>query len=508
MKKMYNLKGSIIREMGEIMKKLMLALVVLFIFSEAKAVSANTGQEDVGTAIEYQIDGSKSVTISGLKDEDDEEGYSDLSDYYKLIVTQSGKMEIEVEGNALSNVSLFSILDEDQQVFANLDTVRQYSSEDVLYAFLKKGTYYIQVDLESNSEGEVYDLQVTHDVDGYFEAEPNNTLKQANTIELGKTYHASILEETLSLILNDETDVDSYKFKLEKPSRISLESFTFSDDVLTFSLRHKNGLIIWENIYNDSIQYSKSQTQFTEYLPAGEYVISVSLDDLNGNGIETMELPYSFKMNATPVTYSEIPTNRIGTQVLFGKTYTGSLLPGTEYKDVDVFMTQIQKKKVRIASQLKMSGKSNSSFEWSSTNNFDDTARVNKWITLETKDISPNKEYRLSLQKEVQYYGLNPLLNYELKIIAFPYWGKHVYAPGVAGKATTKLKKTQLYRMKNGKMIKSGSPVGPKKEYIVKKAGKTYLELSDGRILKVKEVTYQKVPKEVHQEYLKLNNLL
>ena len=49
------------------MKKLMLALVVLFIFSEAKAVSANTGQEDVDTAIEYQIDGSKSVTISGIK---------------------------------------------------------------------------------------------------------------------------------------------------------------------------------------------------------------------------------------------------------------------------------------------------------------------------------------------------------------------------------------------------------------------------------------------------------
>lgn len=505
MKKMYNLKGSIIREMGEIMKKLMLALVVLFIFSEAKAVSANTGQEDVDTAIEYQIDGSKSITISGIKAEDDEDGIPDSSDYYKLVVTQPGKMKIAVEGNAFSDIS---VLDDNQQVFANLESVRQYSPEDILYAFLKKGTYYIQVDLDDESEGEAYDLKVTHDVDGYFEAEPNNDLKQANTIELGKTYHASNLQESLSLYLSSEIDIDSYKFKLEKPSRISLESSTFSNDVLTFTLRHKNGLIIWEDLYNTSIQSSKSKTQFTEYLPAGEYVISVSLDNLDGNGIENTDLPYSFKVDATPVTYSEIPTNKIGTQVLFGKTYTGSLLPGTDDKDLDVFMTRIQKKKVRISSQLKMSGKSNSSFEWSSTNSFKVNKSLNKWITLESKDVSPNKEYRLSLQKENQFYGPNPLLDYELKIVAFPYWGKHVYAPGVAGKATTKLKKTQLYRMKNGKMIKSGSPVGPKKEYIVKKAGKTYVELSDGRMLKVKEVTYQKVPKEVQQEYLKLNNLL
>ena len=31
----------------------------------------------------------------------------DSSDYYKLIVTQPGKMKIAVEGNALSNVPTF-----------------------------------------------------------------------------------------------------------------------------------------------------------------------------------------------------------------------------------------------------------------------------------------------------------------------------------------------------------------------------------------------------------------
>lgn len=495
------------------MKKLILLCSFVFIWYGGLNVSANSGQETPEEAEVITLNGSKSVKVESElveKDEEDEEAEDDLTDFYQLNVTKTGKVTIKIDSMPFDDSSSvdIAITDGDQAVYADFDSLDDEVGGDSIHAYLKKGTYFMQVNFGDMFSGDKYELTLALDSDGLYEGENNNSKNSANPIELNNIYQASLMAEDLAdeFIEHDDEDFDRdfYRFEVKEDGRIQLDSATTPGEPLVWSLWNTSGQKIWSKIQTKKQENEAMTPQFVEYLKKGTYILSVQYQNasLMYSALE-YELPYKFKISHLPIMYSEIS----GSNYSFGKVYEGSLLKEEDSTDSDAFKLTT-KEKLYITTNIKAKSaiKTKINVEVLKQKSIFTLTPTNQWMVSTHKNVvGANQDYTIQLSKT--FGEVNPMISYNVSSIAHPYWGKFYYAPNMLGKMKTKLAKTQLYREKGGKIIKSGTPVNKNNEYKVIRKGKTFFTLSDGRLVKVKDVTFTAVPNEVKKKYRLLNQL-
>lgn len=482
------------------MKKLILLCSFIFVWYGSLNVSANSGQEELEEAEVITLNGSKSVKVESERIDYED----DAADFYQLDVTNAGKVTIKLDEMPVDDFSDvdISIIDKNETVHADFVSLDPESNTNSIHAYLKKGTYFMRLNFGDIYPGDKYELTLSLDNDGLYEGEVNNSKSTANLIELNNIYQASLMADDLAsefVEYDDESfDRDFYRFEITKDGRVQLDSATMPDNQLEFSLWNTSGKNIWSGIRTKGANDGKMSAQFVEYLKKGTYILCIQHENVELD----YEVPYRFKITHSPVAYSEIN----GANYSFGKGYEGTLLEENTNTDQDTY-TLTTKEKLYITTKVKL--KSTDSTKVSVKINGSSSGKVtvsNKWTEISKAHVVAAKDaYKIQLSKEIGY--LNPVISYNVSSIAHPYWGKFYYAPTMLGKMKTKLTKTQFYREKGGKIIKSGTPVNKNKEYKVIKKGKTFFTLSDNRLVKVKDVTFTAVPNEVKKKYQLLNQM-
>lgn len=489
------------------MKKLILLCSFIFIWYGGLNVSANSGQEKPEDAEVITLNGSKSVKVESElveKDEEDEDAEDDHNDFYRLNVTKTGKVTIKIDSMPFDDSSSvnISITDGENGIYADFDSLDDEVGGDSIHAYLKKGTYFMEVNFDNMYSGDKYDLTLALDSDGLYEGENNNSKKSADLVEVNNIYRASLMDDNLAGTFtgDDENfDKDFYRFEIKKDGRVQLDTAIVPNNKLIFSLWNTSGQKIWSEIQVKKPKNEEWSPQFVEYLKKGTYIMLVQYE----NERLFYELPYKFKISHSPVTYSEIS----GSNYSFGKVFEGSLLEEEDSTDSDVFkLTTKEKLYITTNVKVKSAVKSNVNLTVFKQKNPLTLNRANEWTVSSKKSVvGANQDYTIQLSKKIGQ--VNPMISYNVSSIAHPYWGKFYYAPNMLGKMKTKLTKTQFYREKGGKIITSGTPVNKNNEYKVIKKGKTFFTLSDGRLVKVKDVTFTAVPNEVKKKYQLLNQL-
>lgn len=159
------------------------------------------------------------------------------------------------------------------------------------------GTYYIKVQKGGNGYSEVkYNIKINYTSSSVWEKEFNDTYDSANTINVDKTYHGSIM---------NYYDADWYKFKVSKTNYVSLK--------FTHKYVESDRYYWCVDLYNSGFSKLKSydfqgtdtsQTMPKVRLSAGTYYLKVAK---GGNGYSNVD--YTIKVNQTHThVYKEIIT--------------------------------------------------------------------------------------------------------------------------------------------------------------------------------------------------------
>ncbi|MDR0492163.1 MAG: pre-peptidase C-terminal domain-containing protein [Nitrososphaerota archaeon] len=137
----------------------------------------------------------------------------DLTDFYKIVLTQAGRLTLEVTRDSTIGPSQLTIrwLDSDgaQIKTANPNLASKYS----VYTDLEAGTYYFEI-AKSGANTGVYNLQVSFASAGNNEVEPNNNRETAQTITSGQTVRG---------LISYQDATDFYKIVLPQAGRVTLE---------------------------------------------------------------------------------------------------------------------------------------------------------------------------------------------------------------------------------------------------------------------------------------------
>jgi len=132
-------------------------------------------------------------------------------DYYKLIIDQPGKNNIEVAISAVPGAdSRLQILDQEYKVLWDVNDTKKGEPESVSYFTVTEGTYYIWVKGYQKNITDKYILntRLLGPWQENQEAEPNNDIKQASKIELNSPLVGHI---------NGEDDRDYYVLNIPAP---------------------------------------------------------------------------------------------------------------------------------------------------------------------------------------------------------------------------------------------------------------------------------------------------
>lgn len=151
--------------------------------------------------------------------------------------------------------------------------VSKWSDQVVQSPFigLSAGKYYICIDAEGlNLSAVTYAVLITSDTASAWEAEPNDTFENANTISIDSPINGTMLENGV------EFDRDMYKFTLDQTQKLSLvfAHTALAEDregwIITLYDADKNEITSFTSGWNQS----KVSTETLE-LDSGEYYISV-----------------------------------------------------------------------------------------------------------------------------------------------------------------------------------------------------------------------------------------
>ncbi|MBP3297770.1 MAG: PPC domain-containing protein, partial [Lachnospiraceae bacterium] len=196
-------------------------------------------------------------------------------DFYSFTLSESGKVTLDMTSYMKNYV--LSIYDTSSNVLWYIDD-KAYKEdvgfrEDEYYIYLEKGTYYLKVT-----------GQVTIDYDGYLstgnyfietsfvsvnanESEPNNSVANANTINLGSTVKGLIAQ-------NDK--MDFYAFTLGESGSVKLEMTSYLKNY-SFIIYDKTGEQIWyadDKRCNESVGFREDQYNID--LEKGTYYLKVT----------------------------------------------------------------------------------------------------------------------------------------------------------------------------------------------------------------------------------------
>ena len=270
--------------------------------AERTSIQAKAGNS-ISTATPISVGGSYSGSITDYN----------KSDFYKITLTSSGRLNVKL--TSYMKWVYFYIYDQNgRQIYDdNLkwDSASEQGLLDVTYD-LTSGTYYVGIVKDGSYAGN-YKLGTSFiSANQSFEEGiwgSNNSLTNANKIELNKTYNGQIA-------YNDEKDF--YKFTLNKSEKINLKLISYMRWVYCY-IYDINGEVVYENNlrFNDSSGQGLINEDIN--LAAGEYYIGIVRDTgYTGN--------YNFKIT------SKLSQTIASTLNIANANYPTTLTQGQSFK--------------------------------------------------------------------------------------------------------------------------------------------------------------------------------
>ncbi|MBM6619115.1 pre-peptidase C-terminal domain-containing protein [Bacillus suaedaesalsae] len=226
--------------------------------------------------------------------------YSSDYDYYKFTLPEDGVITLNMSQKANLAWDLTLINADGEEYFTTTTSYSTNVTKPLQKTVgLPKGTYYLLIDDDFNSEFDPYEFSVNYHKTSTYEKEFNNNAQSANKISTGKLYQGH---------MQYGSDVDYYTFSVTKPTVVELQMNRKPYMAWDVALYNSNG---------DELGYFTTQSgQFAKgveiakfNLPAGNYYISVD-DDYNSTN-----QPYSFivKQKSSSISSKSLKvTNHVG----------------------------------------------------------------------------------------------------------------------------------------------------------------------------------------------------
>lgn len=310
-KKKYDQKEeNIVGQIKKSYKKIILSVVVVFvmsIFMRNTAVFANTSN-----AISINLN----QKYTGVLKDDYQE------DYYKITLKEAGNVSLSIKQQA--NMSWEgTIEDSNENIYTTIDTndSAMVSGNAVSQVGLPKGTYYIKISDNYNTENVKYEFSINYTKSGTYEKEFNNTLVTANPISLNKSYTG---------VIQNYDDMDFYKFTTTVNGNVSL-SIKNQPNMQWFAQIIDSKGTIYETLESEDSELVDGSKIVQVGIPKGTYFVKVS------NNYATIGTPYSLKVGFEASDFYEKETNNNLTNanaIQVNQIYKGQI---KDYSDEDFF---------------------------------------------------------------------------------------------------------------------------------------------------------------------------
>jgi hypothetical protein len=218
-------------------------------------------------------------------------------DYYKIIIDNPGKSNIQVDLSAVPDVDVrFEILDSKEKALWDANDFSKGEAESVKHFTVTEGTYYIWVKGYQKNINNKYVLiaRLLGPWQEGQEAEPNDRLEMANDLKL---------DQSVEGYFEKKGDYDYYRVANDKPGKtlvqIDLSPVPGVNESLT--LRDEKGNWIWSA---DETREGGPESIFNLALMQGVYYIDVEARGANAKDAYTMSIkilsPWQVGMEAEP----------------------------------------------------------------------------------------------------------------------------------------------------------------------------------------------------------------
>lgn len=275
---------------------------------------------------------TQSTAISFSNQQSVIEGYFKSAadvDTYRFTLPVDGYLDIEAITSG-QHEYLLTIYNANQNVLLSVSTARLASSgyTPFLEYGLGKGDYYIKVSSHSGTFPTAnYKFLLAHVPSDSHERETNDTMRDANEIQLHKNYYGWV----------QQSGSDFYKFMLSESGELKID-FSYSPDIsYRLGLRDASGRLVkeWKTEAGKGGDYPTIQTG----LRAGAYYLEVGYNTYTGKLNK-----YNFRVNFLPTSGIELEPNNV--QAEASPIFTGSTVRGFDesVEDIDYFVWQVTEK--------------------------------------------------------------------------------------------------------------------------------------------------------------------
>ncbi len=222
----------------------------------------------IGSANTVELNSSDEGALSA-------EDPTDVHDFYKVVLPQDGFFQVGVVPTPELDVSVTLFDSNGIAVLGSKDENRKGSSEGVLYPNIRAGTYYSLVNLISGNG--TYSITQNYAPVEEIDAEPNDTLDQANALDVDGS-----LEGHIGYHGNMFTDIHDFYF-VNVPSDGVLELTVFPENTLRvgLQLRDSNGVFVMNS--QDTNNKGGSEKITYSSIAAGSYYVLVYRSDAYGS---------------------------------------------------------------------------------------------------------------------------------------------------------------------------------------------------------------------------------
>lgn len=260
------------------MKKIGIALgltagILVPFIDKAFATSDFTFEQNYTASNTYDVEPNNGVAqAQKIKTNDSLSGFvdassNDKSDYYQVVITEPGVLNVAVE-SFISSTTRIIILDDNNN---ELNNSINGSSEANPYKFKKdvyldNGTYYIAVNTVYNTDAGSYNLKTNFTPSETNEIEPNNGTAQAQPLEFGQEVNGFIS-------WSDREDY--YKFHVNKTMNVTFNLDGYLNSRTRIEILNENNKEVFStSIGSSPVNMGKISKNIS--LDKGDYFVKVS----------------------------------------------------------------------------------------------------------------------------------------------------------------------------------------------------------------------------------------
>ena len=229
--------------------------------------SANATESEPNNSVDQANPVLLGDTIRGVVAQNDD------YDFFQFSLTESGRVSLDITAY-MEYYSLLLYDADGKRIW--YDDYNQWTESvgfrnDTYHLFLEKGTYYLQVkgsvwkDGDSSYPG-TYEIETAFDPANATEAEPNNSMDQANPVTLG---------EPIRGVIAQNGDYDWFQFAQTASNVLSIDVTAYLE-YYSLLIYDTSGSLIWYDDYNQWTESSGYRTDAYQVdLEPGTYYLQV-----------------------------------------------------------------------------------------------------------------------------------------------------------------------------------------------------------------------------------------